>query len=140
MVPPQFCGPLSTLRMSHGAKVSSVCECSCLATTLASCFLMKKRGEHENSPVGGPLNAVPLFHHLMYFSSKCHETHRSSKVGSRQINVSGRKAVAPRSPLCLWRSRCLDCISPINSLPIQPSPALSPPYALSPFVCLVLYF
>ena len=33
--------------------------------------------------------AVPLILYLMYFSSKCHETHRSSKVGPRQINVSG---------------------------------------------------
>lgn len=39
--------------------------------------------------MGGPLNAVPPILYLMYFSSKCHETHRSSKVGPRQINVSG---------------------------------------------------
>lgn len=44
----------------------------------------------ENSPVGGPLNAVSPILCLMYFSSKCHHAHRSSKVGSRQINVSGR--------------------------------------------------
>lgn len=51
------------------------------------CLYFKKHGKPENSPVGGPLNAVPPILCLMYFSSKCHETHRSSKVGSRQINV-----------------------------------------------------
>lgn len=35
----------------------------------------------------------------MYFSSKCHETHRSSKVGSRQINVS--RGQGGRWPLSL---------------------------------------
>lgn len=38
----------------------------------------------------------------MYFSSKCRETHRSSKVGSRQINVLGvRWPLSPLSPLSM---------------------------------------
>lgn len=52
----------------------------------------------------GPLMLVPSVLCLMYFSSKCHDTHRSSKTGSRRINVScwgDDSGLWPLSPLSI---------------------------------------
>ena len=83
-------------------------------------------------PWVGPLMLSPLILLLMYFSSRCPESHIGSKVDCRQINVkllSGGTVVALWPPRAVCGACCLDHISPVNMLttthPLQPAQTAS---------------